>query len=70
MNGTCLECGVEGEIVESTDLICCTCFNSVKAKLANLAIAANKLLLYHYHNDSGVKPKEYHNLVAAMKDAV
>ncbi len=34
MKCKCFECGVEGVSVETTDVICCRCFDTVKAELA------------------------------------
>ncbi len=34
MKCICLECGVQGDFVESTDLICCGCFEKLQTQLA------------------------------------
>ena len=39
----------------------------LKASIEKLSQALQALLSYHYHNDNGVKPKEYHNAVKALK---
>ncbi len=37
-----------------------------KQQRDDLLAALRGLITYHYHNDMGVKPKEYHNAIKAI----